>query len=235
MVGYTLTVGKLKISNVTNRKVSILGGTGSGKTSTLKLLALQAFKDKLSVFIFDPLNVIRITGFDRIVVDKKSIGNGKALGKLLNNKFKNPVIIGFKDLLQSELADFANDIFSVWNPHDCIIMIDEIHEFAPETGTSAKYAPEVERAVKHWRNMNVGFVFTSQRSAYVKKNVLALTDYLILFRTVYPNDVEVVKKLITGVVSSERADFIVDDIKTKPFLCGYAIDFRSKEVDSATK
>ena len=59
--------------------------------------------------------------------------------------------------------------------------MDEVHEFIPEGGVGGKYAPEVERAVRHWRNEDVGFVLTSQRPALVKKNVLALTDYLVIY------------------------------------------------------
>ncbi len=230
MTAYRLKVGKLTISNISQRKVSILGGTGSGKTSTLKLLALQAMHDGLTVFVFDPLNVIRIEGFDKIIVDKKAIGNGKALGNLLNNKFKKPMIIGFRDLLQSELAEFVNDVFSVWTPKDAVILIDEIHEFVPESGTAAKYSPEVERAVKHWRNMNVGFVFTSQRPAYVKKNVLALTDFMVLYRTTYPTDVKVIEDIVGNILTPEETDSIIKNIQTKSFLTGYAIDFRYTEV-----
>lgn len=221
-----LIVGNLKINNVTQRKIGILGGTGSGKTSTLKLLAL-ASTDR--VFVFDPLNVINIKGFDKVIFRKTSIGKGKSAGEFFNKKTKKNVIFSFDGLLQSELADFVNDFFSVWSPKDCIIAIDEVHEFVPESGTSAKYAPEVERAIKHWRNQNVGFIFTSQRPAYVKKNVLALTDYLIVLRTTYPTDTKVIEEIASNILNEDEMKIVMGGIKSKPFLNGYSIDFRYQE------
>ncbi len=231
MTGYILKVGSLKISNILQRKVSILGGTGSGKTTTLKLLALQAMKDGLHVFVFDPLNVINIEGFDKITVTKASVGKGKALGQLLNKlSHKKSYIISFRGLLQSELAEFINDVFSTWNGRDDLICFDEVHEFVPESGTAAKYAPEVERAIKHWRNQNCGFIMTSQRPAYVKKNVLALTDYLIVHRLVYPTDVKVMEEIGFNVLDDTEMQSFLSKTKTKSVGDYAAIDFRYTEV-----
>ncbi len=220
-----MTLGPLEIRNLTQRKVSILGGTGSGKTSTLKMIAAVS---PVPVYIFDPLNVIHIKDFDRVVFDKGSKEKGADAGKLFAKMKPRNMIFSFRDWLQEELSPFMNDFFSNWQPRNCLIGLDEVHEITPEVGVGGTYAPEVERAVRHWRNYNVGFVIDSQRPALVKKNILALTDYLIMYRTTWPNDIEAEKKIIKNLPGID-VDAIISSLQTKNFLEGYALDFRANE------
>ena len=62
-----LKLGDIEISNITQRKISIIGGTGSGKTTTLKLLA---FNSPCPTYVIDPLNVITIDGYKKINVTR---------------------------------------------------------------------------------------------------------------------------------------------------------------------
>ncbi|CAG0997079.1 hypothetical protein METP3_03035 [Methanosarcinales archaeon] len=220
-----LTLGPLEIKNLTQRKISILGGTGSGKTSTLKMIAAVS---PVPVYIFDPLNVIRIKGFDRVLFPKTSCEKGAEAGKLFSKMKPKNMIFSFKDMLQEELSQFVNSFFSNWQPKSCLIGMDEIHEFVPEGGVGGKYAPEVERAVRHWRNYDVGFALTSQRPALVKKNILALTDYLVVYRTTWPHDIAAEKEILKNVPGID-VDGVMAKLQTKDFLNGYALDFRGNE------
>ncbi len=225
MQKHNLTLGQLEISNLTQRKVAILGGTGSGKTSTLKMIAAVS---PVPVYIFDPLNVIRIKGFDRVLFQKGSKEKGTDAGKLFSRMKPRNMIFSFRDFLQDELSTFINGFFANWQPHSCLVCLDEIHEFIPEGGTGGQYAPEVERAVRHWRNYDVGFVFDSQRPALVKKNVLALTDFLILYRTTWPHDIKAEKEILQNMPGID-VEAVISSIQTKSFLEGYALDFRQDE------
>lgn len=220
-----LTLGPLEIRNLTQRKISILGGTGSGKTSTLKMIAAVS---PVPVYIFDPLNVIRIKGFDRVVFPKTSWEKGSEAGKLFSKMKPRNMIFSFKDWLQEELSIFVNGFFSEWKPRSCLIGIDEIHEFIPEGGVGGKFAPEVERAVRHWRNEDVGFVLTSQRPALVKKNVLALTDFLVVYRTTWPHDIQAIKEILQNMPGID-INAVLAGLQTKSFLEGYSLDFRGHE------
>jgi DNA helicase HerA-like ATPase len=220
-----LNLGPLEIRNLTQRKISILGGTGSGKTSTLKMIAAVS---PVPVYIFDPLNVIRIKDFDRVVFSKSSSEKGAEAGKLFSRMKPRNMIFSFRDMLQEELSQFVNAFFSNWKPKSCLIGLDEIHEFIPEGGVGGKYAPEIERAVRHWRNEDVGFVCTSQRPALVKKNVLALTDYLILYRTTWTHDLNAAKELLQNMPGIDL-NAVLAGLQTKSFLEGYALDFRGHE------
>ena len=226
-----LSLGNIEIDNITQRTVSLLGGKRVGKTSTLKMMALN-FPAHIKLFIFDPLDVIpELPGFEKININKKVIEKGTDFGKFLNKVElgkKKGIIFSFLRLLQKEQADFTNALFKIWDPKNCVIAFDEIHEFTPEHGMHMEYGSEVERAVRHWGNQNVGFIFTSQRAAFVSKKVLGLTDYLILFRVTYTADVKAVKDLLKE-MNQPMADKIVAEIQTKGFLNGYAIDFRGIE------
>lgn len=180
------------------------------------------------VYIFDPLNVIRIKGYDRVVFGKGAVEKGADAGKLFSKMKPRNMIFSFRDLLQAELSTFMNGFFSHWQPKNCLICLDEVHEFVPESGTGGKAAPEVERAVRHWRNYDVGFVMDSQRPALVDKNVLALTDYLILYRTTWPHDVEAERKILQNQPGID-VNAVISAIQTKSFLEGYALDFRQHE------
>ena len=207
------------IENPTQKTGCIVGGKGSGKTVTLKLIALQSSKI-FHTFIIDPLDIINIKGFNKIVVDKKSCMEGAQLGKILNStNEKDNIIISLKNMLNTESVKFVNDMFAAWKPHDDMVFIDEIHEFVPQHGGNDTYAFELERAVKHLRNKNVGFLFNTQRPAFCNKNVLALCDYYLVYRMTYPIDTKLMEELTNQHL----------DIENKAFLHGYLVDFRNTE------
>jgi len=220
----TVVLGPIQVTNITQRKVTFLGGTGSGKTTSLKMLALKSQESKVHTFVFDALNVIYIEGFNRILITKKSKEKGKELGQMLNKLSHNEgVIIAFKDLLQEELAIFCDGLFSTWIPHDDLLCFDEIQEYCPRTGGQPAF--EIERKIRTGRNSNIGFVFTSQRAAMVKTNIISLTDYLVILRTTWRNDLDVIEELL-GNLNKEETKGILAKIQTEPFLNGFSIDFR---------
>jgi hypothetical protein len=62
----------------------------------------------------------------------------------------------------------------------------------------------------------------------VKKNVLALTDYLILYRTTWTHDLNAAKELIQNMPGIDVPQ-VLAGLQTKSFLEGYSLDFRGNE------
>jgi hypothetical protein len=225
----TLNLGPIKIENCTQRTVSIIARKGWGKSQTLKMLAYSAPLD-LPCFIFDPLGKIQIEGFKSVVITKKVIADEVNLIKIckLFNKIQDKkIIFSFRDLLQSEIVIFINAFFQNWHPKNCLIFADEVQDICPEKGMGLTFSEEFERAVRHWRNDNVGFIIATQRPAFTSKRVLALTDLLIVGAVTWPNDKKVLEELISDMLTKEETEAFLQKIQTKDFLDGYLIDFQN--------
>jgi len=212
----------VKINNATQRTVSIIGGKGAGKTTLIKMLLDQ----ERSVLCLDPLNVIKgdIDAY-RIPIRKEDPKEkieklAKIVNSLLNSK-KN-VVVYFNEMLKEEMVEKVDWLFPQLSFKDGFVFIDEIHEFTPHHTGSV----EVHRAVRHWRNKNIGFVMSTQRPASVDTNVIAMTDFLVLFRITWKNDIEAIKELLRYRISDkEEMEKTLGDLQHFGFMEGYAVDF----------
>lgn len=215
-----LQIQNMEIKNVTQRTISHIGGKGTGKTTLIKL-AIEALPRGMPAVIFDPLNVLEDAD-RKYVVNNKSTGYGAIFAKVVNKDLeKNKlVIISFDRLVSHEITPFVDAFLPGLKMKDGMWIFDEIHEFVPQMGGS--YSFETERLIRHTRNDNNGVWMTTQRPAFASKKVLALTDFLILFRVMYPNDLEVVDKLVSR---TDRREEIMQGISSKPFLEGYTLDY----------
>jgi len=216
-----LKVQGINVSNATQRTITVIGGKGTGKTTLIKMFLDQEH----SVLVLDPLNVIKgdIDAY-RIPIKKtdtpeKLLKVTKIINNLLNQK-KN-VVLYFNEMLKDEMVEKVDIIFPALSFKDGFVFIDEIHEFTPHFSGSQ----EVHRAVRHWRNKNIGFVMSTQRPASVDTNVIGMTDYLILFRITWKNDIEAVKELLKYRQDKEELDKTLGDLQHMGFMEGFTVDF----------
>ena len=217
----------IHIKNATQRTITIIGGKGVGKTSLMKMF----LKQESPILCYDPLGVIKSDAIDanRIILKTSDIDSDKLnlMMRSVNATLKKDknVILSFRDMVQSEEIGIADLTLPKLNLKDGYVFFDEIHEFVPLYSQST----EVERYIRHCRNKNVGVVISTQRPASVHKNVLALTDYLILFRLQWTHDLKAVKELLSHVLEKDELNNVLKTLPTLGFMEGYIIDYRSKD------
>jgi len=215
-----------KVSNATQRTVTIIGGKGAGKTTLIKMLLDQ----EVSVLCLDPLNVINgdIDAY-RVPIKKEDTEDhiqktAKIINSLLQKKKKN-VVLYFNEMLREEITEKMDWLFPLLNYKDGFLFLDEVHEFTPHFSGSQ----EIHRFIRHCRNKNIGVVMSTQRPASVDTNVIGLTDYLVLFRITWKNDIEAVKELLKyRIETKEEMNKTLSDLQHFGFMEGYTVDFQAK-------
>ena len=223
MVKKQINLQEIQIENSTQRTISIIGGKGTGKTTMLKMLLSECSP----VLVFDPLNVIPCTNDDTYKIKGRTGYNEDFVNKIAKvtnlflKKGKN-VVVSCVNMIQEEEILLVDLLLPKINFKDGYLFVDEVHEFVPLHSGSL----ELERFVRHCRNKNIGVVMTSQRPASVKKNVLALTDYLLTFRLTWTHDLEAIRLLIRDQCDKDETKRILADIQRLDFMEGYVIDYR---------
>jgi len=214
-----------KVNNATQRTITIIGGKGAGKTTLIKMLLDQ----EKSVLCLDPLNVINgdIDAY-RIPIRKEDTEDHiKKTVKIINNLLqgKKNVVLYFNEMLREEITEKMDILFPLLNYKDGFLFLDEVHEFTPHyTGSQ-----EIHRFIRHCRNKNIGVVMSTQRPASVDTNVIGLTDFLVLFRITWKNDIEAVKELLKyRIETKEEMDRTLSDLQHFGFMEGYTVDFQAK-------
>lgn len=215
----------IQVSNATQRTISILGAKGAGKTTLIKMLMMQ----EKPMLVLDPLSVIKSKSIDalRIVLKTKDIDDDRirTVMKVVNETLRkgNNVVLSFDNMVQEEEIILANMIFPLIAFKDGWVVLDEVHEFVPLYSGST----EVQRFIRHCRNKNIGVIQTSQRPASVHKNVLALTDYLVVLRMTWTHDLQAIKDLLKDILPRDEVNKIISELPKLGFLEGYAVDYRS--------
>ena len=184
----------------------------------------------LHCYIFDPLGKIEIEGFQALRITKKTATDEEAIKKIGEafRKVKDTkIIFSFKDLLQAEIILFMNSFFKVWKPSNCMIFVDEVQDITPNQHLGGDYAEDFERAVRHWRNENCGFVIATQRPSFCSTKVLALTDFLILGRITWKQDKKYIEELVSDMLTEQETENLMQRIQTMGFLRGYSLDFKT--------
>jgi len=214
--------GKINITNATQRTITVMGGKGTGKTTLIKM-----FIDLPEGFlVFDPLNVINFESENLFRIGIKKDDSEKRIKDIAKivNKFlgeKKKIILFFSEMVKDEIKDKMEILFPALNIKDCFVVFDEIHEFVPHFGGSV----EIERFIRHCRNKNIGIIMSTQRPASVATNVIALTDYLILFRITWKNDTKAVQEILQYKLDKDQQKNVIGKLQTYDFMEGYVVDF----------
>jgi hypothetical protein len=213
-------------SAILKQHTAILGKTGSGKTSTAKLMVEQVVAEGARVCILDPIKSdwwgltssssgkkaglpFRILGGPRGHVPLHSSA-GKAIGELVAKGKLRLSILDMADFepggAQKFFVDFAQALFK-HAKGVVYLVLEEAHEFAPKE--RAGFGSE--NMAIHWakklatgsRSKGIRLIVSSQRAQSLHNALLGSCDTLIMHRLTLPADQAPAKDWLKANVSKE--------------------------------
>jgi len=201
----------------------VLGKTGAGKSSALRVLVEHLLDRKKRVCIVDPKGdwwglkssadgkhagypVIMFGDFKNADASDVPINElaGKQIAELIATG-NRPCVIGFRGWMTGRMVqfwiDFAATLFSA-NAGELYLVIDEVHHFAPKGKIQD---PQAGKCL-HWSNrlMNegrgIGLVnlIASQRPQKVHNDTLTACETLVAMRVIHKADRDAVEDWIKG-------------------------------------
>ena len=174
------------------KTVAVLGQKGTGKTYLCRQIAEVIPKD---VIVFDTIGALKPNGVRIYEVDIKDLEKQAVLFSQLSLKTHKNIGVDFSRLTKDEIVYFTNAYLSITPLKQKYLIIDEMADYTPQIGDSSK---ELERLIRHGRNVGDTFIFNTQRPAYLTKNVISLVDIAVFFRLVWKRDIDVVKDLLNN-------------------------------------
>lgn len=185
---------KNEILNATT--ITMLGRKGLGKTIGSSILANNLTKHTI---IFD------ITGaYTKDNLIKKALYlkvdtriDNTILNKiLLQFEHYQKIVLDLSEKTRQELVDFSETFFKKINQvGDVAIIVDEVGEIVSQQREF--YSPEFERCVRIGRNYGIQpIIMITQRTQKADKNVLALSDYYVVFGLTHNLDLKAVQELV---------------------------------------
>lgn len=227
-------------AGVLAQHTAVLGKTGSGKTSTAKLMIEQVVPDGARVCILDPLKsdwwgITSSADGKRAGLPFVILGGphghvplhssaGEAIGKVVANGSLPLSIIDMADFegggLQRFFVDFAETLYKR-NKGVVYLVIEEAHEFAPKerSGIGA------ENMAIHWakklatgsRTKGIRLIVASQRTQALHNALIGSCDTMIAHRMTAPADQKPVLDWLKANAGKDAAQQVADsfsNIKT---------------------
>lgn len=218
---------KIKIDNLTQRTVALLGQKGAGKSTLISMIGRHL--DKCPVIIIDPVggDTVKSKSFFQVEVTSKNISGH--LNKWMKEQWseREHMLIDTSRLNSEEFVDWCEEFFKSEWLVDGIVIVDEVHFIVPQM--RGKYCLEFQKFVKVCRNKNVGVIISSQRPQSVSKEILALSDVFLIGRVVYLSDREIVVKLVKPFLNPDEIKDIESKVQNQKFLEFYVVDYRGTD------
>jgi len=213
--------------------ISVLGKTGSGKSSALRLMVERLLDDKLPVCIIDPKGdwfglkssatgksagyPVVIFGGERADVPLNA-HSGKAVAELIATG-NRPAIIDLGGWMVGErtrfFIDFASTLFRTTRGHRYIV-IDEVHNFAPQGKVldpdAGKMLHWANRLASEGRGKGLTLLSASQRPQKVHKDFLTCAETLVAMRVIHKLDRDAIKDWIDGAGEPGKGKEVLDTL-----------------------
>jgi len=211
----------LPVENVLTGRAFISGKSGSGKSNSASVVVEELLERGFAVLIVDlegeyyglkeQYELLHVGATDEcdLQVGPEHAEKLADLGLQQNV----PIILdlsGYVDEAAANdlLRETARQLFvkeqSLQKPF--LLLVEEIHEFVPESGSPDPTGEMLVRIGKRGRKRGLGLVGISQRPANVKKDFITQCDWLVWHRLTWENDTKVVRR----VVDSETATAVQD-------------------------
>ncbi|MBN1386477.1 ATP-binding protein [Candidatus Woesearchaeota archaeon] len=214
---------KISFEGLVANRTLVASITGYGKSYTIKKM-IREIKDMIPIIIFDlegeysGLGIERITeGSDPETLAKKIISEKKS------------AVLDFSTTDDADMQEFVGLFCEAFLDLETsrkisyLLVFDEADEYVPEKGfNKSKCLNAIIKLVKKGRKRGIGMMFATQRLTYLSKNVISQCVNIIIGRTEWKSDVDVLRKYLG--VEQKEADELK---KLKPgefFLRGPIVD-----------
>ncbi len=215
----------------------VLGKTGSGKSSVMRLMVEGLLDSQKHVCIIDPkgdwwglksqadgkhagYKVIIFGGEHAdIAMDSRA---GAAIAELVGTG-NRPCIIDLSQFTVGErtrfFMDFASTLFkkAQWPLH---LVIDEVHNFAPQGKVldpdAGKLLHWTNRLASEGRGKGITLLSASQRPQKVHKDFVTCSETLIAMRVIHPLDRKAVQDWISGAPDFEKGGEVLRTLASMP-------------------
>lgn len=209
--------------NVLKQHIAVLGKTGAGKSSALRVIVEHLLENNKRTVIIDPKGdwwglkssangksagfpVIAFGNFkeEKATDIPMNDHSGAQIAELIATG-NRPAIIGFRGWMPNQMVrfwlDFAPTLFNR-NEGELYVVIDEVHNFAPKgkilDPNSGKCLHWTNRILSEGRGLGLTFFVASQRPQKVHNDTLDCCETLVAMRVAHPAARQSIKDWIDG-------------------------------------
>lgn len=213
--------------------IAVLGKTGSGKSSVLRLQVERLLDEKQPVCIIDPkgdwfgLKLAasgKSAGYPVIIFGGEhgdvpiNAHSGAHIAELIATG-NRPCIIDLGGWMVGErtrfFVDFASTLFRTTRGHRYLV-IDEVHNFAPQGKVldpdAGKMLHWANRLASEGRGKGLTILSASQRPQKVHKDFLTCAETLIAMRVIHKLDRDAIKDWVDGAGDPAKGKEVLDTL-----------------------
>ncbi|MFB6105583.1 MAG: ATP-binding protein [Halobacteriaceae archaeon] len=210
----------LALEKVLTGRGFVTGKSGSGKSNTASVVAEELLSLGLPMLVVDTdgeyvglgetFDALHAGGDDRCDV-QVSAADAERLATLALDR-NVPVILDISGFLDAEeaadlVAAVVRELFQreATRRTPFLLVVEEIHEFLPQTGGLDDLGKLLVQVVKRGRKRGLGVLGLSQRPAAVDKEFITQCDWFVWHRLTWESDVDVAERFL-----GDEADRIAD-------------------------